>query len=141
MTLATIKQDILKQYRRILSNKYTTAFNFLLSPCCTLSGTGVAQCLVQTNVFVLNITLDGPLPSFPGTTTITVNTPGVSQVAATYTAPLALQATLIFTAGGIIDTTQDVLVTIFYPTSVDGSVGVYHSFTIADVIFDGNPCD
>lgn len=140
MTLATIKQDILKQYKNLLNNKYISALNFLLSPCCTISGTGVAVC-TDVNTFTLTITLDGPLPSFPIPFGVVINPQTAPIVLGTYVAPNTITATVAFPVGGITNVTEDVGVEILYPTSADGSVGVYHNFIVPGVVFNGNPCD
>ena len=140
MTLATIKQDIIKQYNRLLNKKYISAFNFLLSPCCTIHGEGVALC-TDINVFTLTITLDQSLPSFPVPFGILINTEDAVLASGVYTSPDTITATITFPAGGSINVTQAVGVSILYPTSSDGSIGVYHNFLVSDVVFNGNPCD
>lgn len=142
MILATIKQDILKQYNRLLNKKYIAALQYLLSPCCTISGTGVAVCK-GINIFTLTITLDGPLPSFPIPYNIIVNTQGATTVLGTYnpTTHVITASGITFGTGGVTNVTENVGVEILYPTSADGSVGVYHSFTVPGVVFDGNSCN
>lgn len=141
MTLKTIKQDILKQYKGLLNNRYISALNFLFSPCCNISGTGVAVC-TDVNTFTLTITLNGALPSFPVPYGIIVNPQTAPIALGTFTAPNIITVTIAFVPdGNTTSTTQDVGVSILYPTSVDGSIGVFHNFIVQDVVFNGNPCN
>ncbi len=126
---SNIANSILAFVKRIVSKTLYRAFDVILSPCCTLSGVASTSCnddntyeiVITTNESigflgkgVANLTIDGS--SFTGV----VTEPNTIYV-----------ETASLTAG-----TYDVNVTLLLPTDSDGTLGVFKTLTVADVVFD-----
>ncbi len=138
-----IKQ-VLNFLKEILPNKYVSAIDLLLHPCCTIIGAVEANCIGDPTTFALTITTDVPI-LFPGVTEITIVIDGVS-FPGTIVNPTTITAQYIAPSPIVAPTELDVLVEVKNIVSYDSAtsstqLGVFRSFVVEDVEFDGTPCN
>lgn len=131
MIRKNFKQLILAIAKPLLWAKYRSvyrAIEIVLSPCCDLTGTGVASCN-DDNTYTLTVTTNENI-SFLGKGVATLLIDG-SQFTGVVTEPNTIYVeTASLTAG-----TYDVVVTIFLPTNTNEDLGAFKTFTVADVVF------
>jgi hypothetical protein len=104
------------------------AVEFLLKPCCDLTATAEAAC-VDTDIYDVTITTDSPI-GFLGKGVATVVINGVS-----FTGVVTEPNTIFLEGIEVTPATEDLNVTLFLPTNTNGSVGVFKTITVADVVF------
>lgn len=123
------KLSILGFVKHIVGKTLTRAFEVLLTPCCGLTGTAEVSCNDDNTTYAIVVTTAESI-NFLGKGVATVLVDG-AQFTGVVTEPSTIFVeTATLTAG-----TYDVNVTLFLPTNNDGTVGVFKTFTVADVVF------
>lgn len=120
--------NVLAFIKPFASKTLLRAVETLLLPCCNLIGTASVEC-ENDGDYAVTITTD-PTIGFlgKGTATITING---NSYSGTITEPKTIVATNVDVSAG----TYDVKIVVFLPTNTDGSIGIYKSFTVVDVVF------
>lgn len=120
--------NVLAFIKPFASKTLLKAVETLLLPCCNLTGTASVECEVD-NEYTVTITTDPSIGFLSkGTSTVVIN--GFSNTGVV-TEPNTIVVTNADPGAG----TYDVEVVVFLPTNTDGNIGVFKSFTIADVVF------
>lgn len=119
----------IKTFLKTISSKVLyRAIEVITSPCCNLTGTAEVSC-EEDGDYTVTITTD-PSIGFLGNGTATVVIDGTSNTGIVTEPTEIFVENVSVTAG-----TYDVNITLFLPTNSDGTVGVWKSFTIVDVVF------
>lgn len=104
------------------------AIQILFQPCCELTATAEVTC-VDTDTYDVTITTTSPIGFLSkGVATVVIN--GES-----FTGVVTEPDTIFLEDAAITAGTEDVLVTVFLPTNTGSTLGVYKTFTVADVVF------
>jgi len=104
------------------------AIQILFQPCCDLEATAEVTC-VDTDTYDVVITTTSPIGFLSkGVATVVIN--GES-----FTGVVTEPGTIFLEGIGVTPATEDLNVTLFLPTNTDGTIGVFKTFTVADVVF------
>lgn len=104
------------------------AIELLFQPCCELTATAEVTC-VDTDTYDVTITTTSPIGFLSkGVATVVIN--GES-----FTGVVTEPDTIFLESIGVTPATEDLNVTLFLPTNTDGTIGVFKTFTVADVEF------
>ena len=125
---SNIKNSILAFVKNIVSKTYYRAFEVILNPCCSLTGTAEVS-YNDDNTYAIVITTNESI-GFLGKGVATLLIDG-SLFTGVVTEPNTIYVeTATLSAGS-----YDIDVTVLLPTNTDANAGVFKSFTIADVTF------
>lgn len=130
-TKSNIKNSILAFIKHLVSKTVYRAIEVILTPCCSLSGSAVVECIEDSST--LTITTNESI-GFLGKGSVLVNIDGTS-VPGSITEPDTITVSGLTVPAG----TYNLNIVVFLPTSSIGSSGVYKAFTINNVTFGDCP--
>lgn len=125
---SNIKNSILAFVKNIVSKTYYRAFEVILNPCCSLTGTAEVSCN-DDNTWSLTITTNEQI-GFLGNGVVFVLVDGNI-----FTGVITEPKTIYFESVGPSVGTHDADVSLFLPVNTVGNVGVLKTFTVVDVVF------